>query len=466
MERTPGVTGVASGMLMKLAAISLALYLGIAPIYWLPGVPLEALRLVKWLLISFSTVLVWLLAMSSGVLSVPRGPLGPAAMAILVAACYPGMMQSEYTAAVSRMADLLLGIIVIWTVFNLLRTKQVTGRIIGIPVVIMLIACSITLLAGIGLLSQGRFISPADFGSSPVSATGFGARRTGWSNGVALVMPAALWWGSRVFVTRRARVFGVLLVVAILMGAQIVVGGRAGLLASVVVLAVLGRPLLSMTGTAVVALSSFGAVVVLRQFAVEQLRINRLQSGSLYTAIDGFSAGRLAMYVEGLQLFSERPLLGHGFGSYELQAFDGELHNVWLRLLVEAGPFLPLVFGGIVLTALFRVRRTAHAVRGRYMSGLGSDDGSVAFAVYATLLAGVVVSMFEPAAPLGSFQASAVWWVALGAVPAVSRMRRAKAYGIESLRTRSMAAASERLNPSHSKGIKSQIPEGSRGGGC
>ena len=73
----------------------LSVYLGTAPIYWLPGVSLQAVAAAKALLASLAVLAVLVEAIFRNQLRLPTGLLGPPGLLILVLLSTPGILQAE-----------------------------------------------------------------------------------------------------------------------------------------------------------------------------------------------------------------------------------------------------------------------------------------------------------------------------------------------------------------------------------
>ena len=134
--------------------------------------------------------------------------------------------------------------------------------------------------------------------------------------------------------------------------------------------------------------------------------------------LDRFASGRVDGYREGLIIFRERPLLGHGIRSEGtlLTTIDKatqlpeliEIHNLWLKWGVYFGAAAPLgllAMAAVVLFTAWRAMREGTGKERRYVFALGVILGL-----------GLVASMFEPNALAGNFRYTAIWWAAAGAV--------------------------------------------------
>lgn len=384
----------------------LSVYLGTAPIYWLPGVSLQAVAAAKALLASLAVLAVLVEAIFRNQLRLPTGLLGPPGLLILVLLSTPAILQAEtLSKSLAFLFDLTLGIGFLWCFAILAREGADLPKLFVRSLFIIAAAALFTLYSSTAVQSVA---SPFDTG--PLSATGFGSARTGWSNGLSFYLPVTL----LLFVKNPPRRHPALLqlaVIGLILGSQALSGGRAGLLASLFVLLAFltiprSRPI------AILYLTAFAVIaIVLADRLLQHLRIDDLlQYGSVFALLDDFSASRLAGYVLAWEHIRARPILGYGFGQVLLTIPHigvFEIHNLWLKLATESGVLLPLFFLIVVIRVLWSTRRSiAVQPHGGGRSTLTS--------LVLIILVGLLVSQFEPGVLLGSFQNSAVWWAAMG----------------------------------------------------
>ena len=264
--------------------------------------------------------------------------------------------------------------------------------------------------AGLGLQSS---CSTASF-----RATAFGCSRTAWSGGLALYLPVLL-----VFAFRRD--IGVLrrwLYLALAAGglaAQAGVGGRAGLVASFVVIAVFLYYFMprrwKVLGSAVALLAA--TAVTIPTALSEQLRLDEIpENPTSLMDWNYVSSGRIGGAFQAAAFIAERPLAGHGIGAVRAEFRGGrpEIHNLWLKWAAYCGVLAPLLFLGLVIVLLAQARRLARVVDGHR---------SVAVASGLVIVAGLVLSMLEPGTPFGEFQNNALWWAAAGLIVGMASER-------------------------------------------
>jgi len=157
---------------------------------------------------------------------------------------------------------------------------------------------------------------------------------------------------------------------------------------------------------------------------VQQFKADRLTGArDLFTELDHFSAYRLGGYVAALEAIAERPITGYGFYGFQPVTMRGAVHNLWLRLLVEGGIALPVMF----LLIVVRIFRHLPWMR-RLDQGMGKEtrDQNLGVILTCVVVGGVLIAMFTPNALLGSFQNSAIWWAVTGLLLRLSETRRAR----------------------------------------
>lgn len=396
----------AMGLLAHTQSWLLSLYLGTAPVRWLPGVDYEVVTRGKVVLfvVALGSVL---LSRSPGRLRLPSGLAGPLGFAGIAALCIPGFVQSTEADVAGYLADLVYGASMLWCFYNVARADDVeTARLLersAVLIGVLALIASLAAMAGLGW--------QAPCSVSPLAATGFGCGRTAWSQGIALYVPIMLVFLFRrdVSVMRRWLYAGLALGIV---AAQVGVGGRAGLAASFVVGATMvfffiPRRWKVLAATAMLLLIAMIAVPTALE---EHLRMDRIPAGPVsFDDLDWFSAGRLGGAVEALGHIAERPLTGHGIGAVDV-GYRGtrvEIHNLWLKWAAYFGVGAPILLLALAFSLLYRARDLVrlHVLR-----------RSVVAAGGLILVSGLVISMLTPNAPIGAFQDSAIWWAAAGLI--------------------------------------------------
>ena len=394
------------GPLPRAKSWLLALYLGTAPVQWLPGVDYEWVARGKVLLFIVAVGLVFATTPPTR-LRVPGGLAGPLGFLALAALAVPGLAQSSLVLSAGYVGDVVSGAAMLWCFYNVARLDPVAARFIVDRSAVVLAAFGVLalVLALVGLGWQSS-CSTASFRD-----TAFGCSRTGWSGGLALYMPVLA-----VFALRRD--IGVLrrwLYLALAGGvlvAQAGVGGRGGLVASFVVVAAFVYYFMprrwKVLGSAVALLAV--AVVTIPATLFERLRLETIpENPTSLMDWNYLSSGRIGGALQAAGYIAERPFAGHGIWAVRAEYRGGhpEIHNLWLKWAAYCGVLAPLLFLGLVIVLLARARRLARLV---------DHDRSMAVAAGLVIVAGLVLSMLEPGTPFGEFQNNAMWWAAAGLI--------------------------------------------------
>ena len=372
------------------------------------------LRGAKGILLA-SSLVVWFLGRRPNAVKLPRGLFGTAGFTCLAVLSIPGVYQAtRFSLVIEFLVDIALSALFLWLLFSMQMSGHDTFRVFvrGMAVISAFAALPVvSALTGIP-----RFQSPFDL--APFTSTGFGAGRTGWANSLSLYVPIAL--AVTLSDKHRARAIAALMLIVV---AQFVSGGRTGLLLSLFSTAgfvvVCGSKRLRALVLTIVLMGTIfvAGSATLRSFATDavtdQLRLGNLRGRVTFELLDLVTSHRLRGYVTAIELIPKRPFLGHGLGSVRIYvpflSREVEIHNVWLKYAVYCGVLFPLLLLYMVVTAVIVAIRTAR----------GCDDrrGQVIVTAYAfVLVSGIGITMVEPAALVGAFQNSALWWGVAGSV--------------------------------------------------
>lgn len=405
-----------------------SLYLGVAPVYWLPGVSPAVVGLLKATLVGAGVGMLFSRMATTGLVLLPRGLMGPVGFVTLILLSLPGLVQArEPFVAIKFVVDIGFCVIFLWCFYNLARQGGGMIRMIFVQSL-----TSITLFAATTVVSFLTGLPdwhvPAEMDpSASFTDAGFGSGRTGWSNSLALYLPGTLFLltakTSQKFV--RPRVF-LILMVGIILVSQIASGGRTGMLVSLfTIVAFMFVSLVRRMVGVFVAVGVLGVVTLVPlEFWITHLRLDRFSSvESFLPNLNTFSANRIKTYIMAVELIREQPLRGYGMGQILMVTDLGEvleIHNLWLKWATESGIFLPLFFLAMVCSVLckswqFLVLRTPKS----------TNDRIVVFTLALIVLAGIAVSLAEPRTPIGTFHNTAVWWAAIGILLGTYSRRKA-----------------------------------------
>ena len=398
----------------------MSLYLGTAPIYWLPGLSVETTRLLKYGLFALVVLVVVLDILTSKTLFQKK--LWGLSWFIAILFCsLPGLIQAPNASVISKfIGDLCFGFVFIYCFFHYTQQKRDYAQVIykRSLFIIGIFALFVILIVNTGL----PILTP--YGDS-FSVIGFGASSTGWSNGLALYLPITV----LVFSPRFSRYHKMLFVVFffIIIFNQVTVVGRAGLFASIVItliLLILGSPQSIRNSVVIIIVVLFLCLLVIAFFipSVFEATLTRFRLDvfsdnlSIIQELDRISTGRVGVYLRALELISKRTFWGYGIKQTVFRLDTArivEVHNFWLKWTLECGITVALVLFSMILFTLYRATQTIK----KYLLDINKKTEMLMYILI--ILAGLILSMFEPNTPIGSFQNSAIWWAALGTVTGI-----------------------------------------------
>ena len=404
-----GPEALSAGMLL------LSLYLGLSPIYRISGVSEADLRLFKTAVIAAGVALVLLPPLIQGRLSLPAGPLGPLGFLGLALLSSPGIVQSpDIALSLMFVADIVYGAAFAWCFFHLAREGMEVHLVLVRALFIM--AAFAAIQVAVAIAGAPDIISLCEW-DAPVRSP-FGAHYTAWSVSLALFLPVA---ALLPLVTRGVAPAGATLIgtvlAGLLLGAQFLSGGRAGIMASILSIAALffGRSsrLLALSLAAIVLMA--GAALFdeqcSRHLRLERFSLPFVAGADVPNALNSLGTGRLDGYRIAVQSISERPLLGHGLGQVLVEGVHKssvEIHSLWLKWAVYCGILAPFWF--VVMVGATAVKGL-HLLTDRRHS---SDQRVSTAALLLVLACGIFASLLQPNALIGSFQYTAMWWAAAG----------------------------------------------------
>lgn len=432
----------------RAASWLLSSYLGVAAAYWLPGLDrelLDGLKVAAWVA---GTGLVIVPAAWEGRLRIPRGILGPGAFAAVVLLSVPGLVRASDGADIARfVVDIGAGAAFLWCFFDLAR------RGFDLPLLFLraaLVGGALSALSlGIVVFGIPDLNVPCRILHQMPATTGFGIRRTGWSIGIGLLLPAlALAAGLPGSRRSRAVLVAAAIGAAAIPASQFASGGRTGLaMSGMAVLVFLLGGASRRLALALVAAGFVLSWTVLDASCLRHLRIPvdfaELRAretspawwsprvlrphpptvGQAFTrglaharrtgyTLDFVSGHRIRQLELSVERIADRPLAGHGWRQVLFHEQHGdrlvEAHNLWLRWALYTGLPAPVWFAFLALSILAAAVRLACRLRRTEHAGLA---GTLALIVFLGLFA----SLFEGSVLVGSFHLTAIWWGAGGA---------------------------------------------------
>lgn len=400
----------AADTLERWYASGAALYTSFACVYWFPGLPSGLLAQMK--LAAFAGLIL---------LALPRLQRPSRSQAVLLAslavaalAAFLAVLRtSDLAAAVGRARDFIEPML--W--ISALSSLSIAGREIFVRRLTQFLALLLT-LATYPIMAHYNLVPdlmvPAEFftqygaryagfvGKVRVSSAGFSGGATGWGAPIAF---ATLLLASSV--NRAGTRWISSLAVLFIGGFSIaLIGARGASLA--LVISALGWALLTRGSrvAGILILVSFTVASTLLDWraVLPERFFKDASSFDLVSRLNYVSTGRITTYISGFEQFLSSPLFGVGVARATI-TINGEalqVHNVWLRSAVEGGLILllPTLAIGATLIALLASQR--------------GPTSSVSLPnARPVVIAGLIVSMFEPSTIFGAFNNNVLYWTAI-----------------------------------------------------
>ena len=439
----------------------LSLYLGLAPVYHLIGD--KYLPLFKAALAVAAVAVVLIPPLLSGKLRLPAWALGPPGFLALILLSAPGVVQApEVFLNVMFVMDIGYAAGLMWCFFWLARQGENISVILTRALVIILPLAAFALVSALAKIPN--WTNPCDQLWRPEYSIGFGSSPTQWSISLILLLPCiGLLMGEatnwRLEQEHRAMLGAAL--ASILFVSQFMTGGRTGFLISAVLIAILAFPRQSrwlaysgiLTGIVIGGIivssqnpacsSHVGLDRLLALVDPERLRptetdrpkpaavdrpkpaaVDRPRPSVLprfLANLDTLGTTRFKGYKIGLGRIAERPFLGYGFKQVLLRGHrkpEIEIHNLWIKWTTYCGVLAPIWFtimAGLILLTAFRLVANRDDT---------SENRFVAAMLGLVVISGLTAAMLEPNALIGSFQYTAIWWAASGALVGIYAKER------------------------------------------
>lgn len=397
----------------KVIFLSLSVYLGLSPVYWYPGISPSILAGFKLFLIGMGITFIFFKAISEGSLFFPMNILGPFGLILILFASFGGLVQSDLGVIILKLKDYFLSFIMLWAFYSYQKSGGNSSRIFLTAGIILAAHCFLVTLSKVAGFPS--WSGPTYYVAPNLWVSGFGSLRTGWSNGIALFVPVLIAYALCHTGTSRLLKAVSLLSAAMIVSSQIVVAGKAGLLASLI--STLLILLLRGNRKFLIVYVLVGIVIAVgvSDYMYDAMRLDQVQAQRTeFGKWDRFSAGRIGSNLKAIELGLERPIMGYGLDKIAFRGY--EIHNLWIKMFIESGFMLPLVFLLFTFTAYRNIRYCYQLFwKKQLVSKFNSGSKVLVDFGIPLLLAGVVVSMFEPRFLLGAFQPSALWWAVIGA---------------------------------------------------
>ena len=415
-----------------LAPWLLSIFLALGPIYWLPGLSGGMISWIGWAIFLVAVSLVFATELLQDRRPFPRSWLGPLGFIALFLLWIPGLTRAfNPSLAVDFVFKLSACALFFWCFYCLARDGSDIGLIFRRAFVIIVCLSATTLLRAL--------LNTDDWQSSclwdPAHIVGFSVRTTAQSVTLAFFVPLAalLFLSVKQGQWTRWRALGILGLI-VLLGSQLVSGGRVGILASLMALAAF--MLLRSTrwlAVAVILVFLLVSPLYLNESCIQHFRLqpffeyepsrsrtywqstvsdyDTAEVSEEVKLVNEVSSRRLHGYLVGLNSFLESPLLGHGMQQVVLSSWGDEIleiHNLWLKWAVYTGIAAPLLF--LFMVALI-LRAGWRLLRDKSNSAFERETAAILLLV---LLVGLVIFMLEVNLPLEAFSRAGLWWAAAG----------------------------------------------------
>ena len=376
----------------------LGIYLVIAPINWLPGISLTNYNILKT-----NVFILLVLILLKDQVKKPTSFISiKGFIIILLSAVFAFFNAVDASAMYSAIKDITIPFLLIIIIYNYRGSGL---ELLNIFKWVVMISIFISLLIVFSNLTGSFDLMSPDPWDNLFSNSGLGGYRTGWSNSLFLVVPFILYYSKRVY--GRYITLWSTIGVFVIMAAQFISGGRAGLLASfssIILFATSDIRLLILYAV----LMYFAFDYLQSDYVYKQLRLEKNKSIVSYNEqdVDETSSYRMGGYIVGLELFKSKPVLGYGFGQADVLTdkfgYHSDIHNVWLKRMVEGGV---LFVGSLIFFFLHFSKQIVKINK--------STPSNVSF-YKALVIPALLISFLEPNYMIGSVQGEAFFWVMVG----------------------------------------------------
>jgi hypothetical protein len=286
--------------------------------------------------------------------------------------------------SVNALVDVILPFVIIW-IFNF--QKEYYYRCIHKASLVIAFICLLSIFSyysGIfNIIANGPWRST--FGKAA-----FGGYSTGYSNSLFLFVPFLVFW-HRKFNKKLFSIetFAIITIIV----AQYIAGGRAGLMASLLVF-ILGYKFPAIYKVIIILMLI--PFTQSEEFKV-QMRIVNVYGDEIDS--DRISSGRIALGNYYIEKFNENPIIGYGFGSKD-EIDEIDVHIVWLKNAVNGGIFYVIFLILIFVSVFFNVRS--------HRSSLTKEEMKLFMTLF---LISFLITFLEPNYLIGSVQGEFVYWL-------------------------------------------------------
>lgn len=370
-------------------------YIATGPIYWFLMVPysfFQPLKMVVAFVLAASVLLIGYKEVFDRPGTLQRS--GAYLVFGIIVLSIPAMAVNQQDLSLLYLARYLILLGMTVSFYWVLMDRQFVRRL---PIVVACVMIPVTLLTvadwllnlGMDGLSTEKYLH-----GRRLYQTGFGGGRTGWSHGLAIVGLFMLWlFGGR---TDRLRYLFLATFVCTVLS-QIACQSRGGLV--VTALGAFGLLLYQRNFLAMILLAIIFAVFFIANPEVNWLEHLRIEA--LFKTGEDFTTGRGEQYTLAIALLDDPITMFMGLGPkgykpyFESKLLEVEIHNVWLRLLIEYGIFIVLFIIGYLIKSFYSMIK----------------KNTTVIPIVIILIVGLISTLFEPNAIFYSFQAHLLWWL-------------------------------------------------------
>ncbi len=387
------------------------LYFGLSPVFWLPFLDHTLFLVFKTTLV-FAAVITFII--TSKYQSFPAGLHGYTGLLFIFFAYTVSVLVSINTSNFNGLVDMLYPIVMLYAGYNFAKYEDHLKKIFKIALMVIG-AISIIYLYYVSF--HGNILSPYDVS---IKDAGFGGLRTGWSNGLALLifLPFLLLRKSENGFNNIRLIVTVVFIVTIYTS-MFLTGGRTGLLASLFTM-LFFLVIYYRRNYLKLLLSLMILIVPIYYFAnvyQDHLRIDRV-TGNITEIenVDEITAGRVSLNKTAINHIIIKPFFGWGNsdGGFRDNARTSG-HNLWLRLGGEYGMIFSLLLFVFVLRMVFKsVRNVFYLCDDINQSDMLSEIKKLKLLMSLIIITGFIITFSEPGMLIGSFQLSSVWWFIFG----------------------------------------------------
>lgn len=234
-----------------------------------------------------------------------------------------------------------------------------------------------------------------------LSFTGFGATRTGWSSGLALIFPLMLIGGYNYLKENKAFL---LFIIVMSFMSVFLPGGRGGIISLFITSLIVLR--LYFPKKNITSFSIYPIVIAIL-FLIYVLGGETRAFKGLFSdsSLNEISSGRIEGVKIGFNIIQESLFSGLGVGNVDLYNYGLEMHsihNYWIGTTAEVGVLLPLFLLSMFVFVFYEYMKKRKLLAVQYKAN------------FYVLIAGLFMSNLEPGGFIGSLQQQAIFWICLG----------------------------------------------------